>query len=145
MGILGVEIQAPKRIDDLGAQHAGALLQVGRVLSLTKLAQYPIQIAQHFGIAHDGQVLFHQGHAVQSALGYLHPLVGLLDQHAADDAEGHEKQNADQAELHAVTQTVHQCYGRGHQTIHACFSLTPGRPLGETDPARALLPAHFLF
>ncbi|MNO74745.1 hypothetical protein D3C76_657590 [compost metagenome] len=90
------------------------------VLGLARLAKHGVdlhQVAEGFHIAAQGQAAAEQFQALQLGAGGMELRIGIADQVVVGHQHGQEKQNTDQAELHAEAQAVHQRDGRIQQAL----------------------------
>ncbi|KAF1057255.1 MAG: hypothetical protein GAK45_02505 [Pseudomonas citronellolis] len=88
---------------------------------LARLAEHGVdlqEIAQAFEVATQGQAASHRAKAAQLDACDMELAIGIANQIEAGDQHGQEEQDADQAELHAEAQPVHQRDGRMEQALH---------------------------
>ena len=126
---LGIEYR-----DLLGVRaHRGQPLQTGQkallqgadlrldIARLARLAQGDIdlhQVVEGFQIAPQRQAAAQQVEALQFGTGTLEFAIGVTHQVEVGHQHRHQEQDADQTELHAKAQTVHQCDSGIEQALH---------------------------
>ena len=110
------------------------------IASLAGLAEGDVdlhQIVQGFQIAAQAQAAAEQIKALQLDPGALEFTIGIAHQIEIGHQHRHQKQHADQAELHAEAQTIHQRDGGIEQALHwkspLVFLVFIGRRAGTAD------------
>ena len=103
---------------DIVLQRSDARLQVA---GLARLPEHGIdlhEVAEGFQVGAQCQAAAKRGNTLHLGTGCLKLLIGVAHQVAAGGEHGQEEQGADEAELLAEAQPVHQCDCRVEQTLH---------------------------